>query len=236
MRDQFSQQVGQLNRRMEELRELAGEIDASRPQQVQAGDASGTITVVLGPDGFPESARVGPDWRREVGPDKFGSAVAEACQAAQQGRMANWTRALEDGGLIDLLGRIDAAATRDIETLQVASDRWTPAAQVDNRVPQLPEHLVFAAVDAIEELDIESTVSGRGSGFAARGKLAVDFCATGTVTCVADPDWVARQNADELTDALGRAFDTARADLAANEFRLPPALNELMSMISDPWR
>ncbi|MBO0868437.1 MAG: hypothetical protein J2P15_07715 [Micromonosporaceae bacterium] len=45
----------------------------------EATDASGTVRVVLAPDGLPRSIEVDPRWRRTVGCDGLAGAVTEAC-------------------------------------------------------------------------------------------------------------------------------------------------------------
>src|SRR5262249_23720829 len=78
---------------------------AALPERVEATDSSGTVHVSLGPDGLPVSMHVGPGWRRGVGPEGLGSAVAEACRSATAERIAAWARMLEERGWPDAFER-----------------------------------------------------------------------------------------------------------------------------------
>src|SRR5689334_6636216 len=90
------------------LDELAAGARSALPERVSVADGSGTVWVVLGPDGLPESFHVDAEWRRALGSEAFGDAVVEAYRAAADERTAEWNRTIEEGGWRERFGRLRA--------------------------------------------------------------------------------------------------------------------------------
>jgi hypothetical protein len=61
--DHLLRDLRQLQQYAAGLRGLLTDADAQAPQQAVGTDRTGTVSVVLGPDGLPNSVRVTSDWR-----------------------------------------------------------------------------------------------------------------------------------------------------------------------------
>jgi hypothetical protein len=172
---------------------------------VEAADRSGTIHVVVGPDGLPESVSVAAGWLRALGSERFGAAVGEAVDAA----LEQWFKAA-----VDALGPLDAQAP----------EPDPDAAPVPTRpLFDVLSEALDVMRDTAERLDRAAAAPRVGTGSAGFGKLVLVLSPDGTVSCTADPHWVSDQDPAALTDALNRALAGARDELARAAPALPSA-------------
>ncbi|CCH31517.1 hypothetical protein BN6_42300 [Saccharothrix espanaensis DSM 44229] len=216
------------------VRELLDGARAHAPTRAEGADGSGTVHVVLGPDGLPTSFRVDTGWDRRITPAGFGGAVLEAFQAAVADRMETWTRSMAADGWQQRADRVDAAAT----------GRIPPAlrAPVPEVAPRPLGEVVEDALKAFDDVDAFAGLptSGGATGADRSGKLTVTLSPTGLTSCTADERWVGAQSAASLMNALGEALAAARRGLA--DLPAPPAstgpldrlFGEAMALLSDP--
>jgi DNA-binding protein YbaB len=167
------------------------DVRLAEPRRVEGTDGSGTVRVVLGPDGLPDSIRVDPGWRRAVGSEGFADAVVEACTRAANAQLA--ARVEEAGSDPAPVSGVPPPAAADGPVRDLGEMTRELLAMLDNRV--------WAAGEA------------NGTGTTAFGKLEITLSHTGLQSFVADPGWVSRQTDEDLMDALASALSSARADL-----------------------
>lgn len=211
------------------LKDLLSAAQASSPRQVEGADSTGTVRVVLGPDGLPAAIRVRPGWERAIAPAAFGGAVVQAFGAAVDERMAVWTRVLEDGEwrseVAQLKAGLDGPRTAPAAPRAPGGGGGVPPAGVSpafrrDRSRTRPRALDVVAEDAlkafgtVQEVTAAPAKPAEGTGTSAAGKLVLRLSATGVFSCEADPLWVSRQTAVMLTEALSQALADARGQLA----------------------
>jgi hypothetical protein len=241
--DEIMAQFAQIQRYAAGLQGLLAEAQAMAPKRSQGADRSGAVRVTTGPDGLPVSFQVAPDWRSKVAAEAFGAAVVEACQAAIGDRLATWTNTLAEDGWQDKVERLKGGpadpAPPSQEPARIPPAFRRPADQAWPRpVDQIAEEVLRAA-DGVGRL---TPSSASGTGSAARGKLTVTVNRTGLTSCTADPQWVSRQTAALLMNALGVALAAARADHQARSRRPEPAtgmdrlIAETLSLLDNPDR
>jgi len=179
-------------------------VESQVPRQVEGSDSSGMVRIVVGADGLPISFDVHPDWKRNLRPASFGSAVVEAFQAASNRRLQAWVTAMNDG---------DPPAVSDHAGAATSNPPRTPAPAAPGLRPRAPAELIQELLDATGDMGalMEATpMSGSGStGF---GKLTLTLT-DGQLSCTADHFWVADRTGEELTEALSRALAAVREDL-----------------------
>jgi len=205
------------------LNDLVGQMGTVAPQRVTGTDPAGAVEVVLGRDGLPETIGVRPDWRRTVGAAGFAEAVTAACRSAATGRAAGWQDGLERG---DFAARLDRALAdlatpgdpgrpdRDGAGAVPPGEAAAPGGRAGPGTGGPALERAVGALAAAAGVPDAATATGGGTGHAAVGRLELTVTEVGTVTCRADPDWVGRQDADQLTEALAAALAGARAGLA----------------------
>jgi DNA-binding protein YbaB len=243
--DDIIGELHELRRYAAGLRDSIAQAQATAPQRAEATDGSGTVRVVLGSDGLPESIHVDADWRRRLDAAVFGDAVVEAFQAAVGERLAAWSRSLDGEGLRSRAERLraDSDDQRPIE----ATDPLPPAMRdaVAGARPRALDVLaedMMRALDSVGELATASPLVVTGSGSSGSGHLAVTLSKAGLVSCTAQARWVSQQSGSVLTTALGEALAEARADLAAAVEAPDPAhqldqlFAEALAILTDPQR
>jgi hypothetical protein len=187
----------------------------SKPQLFEGIDASGSVRVVLGPDGLPESVSVVDDWTHRLRAHQFGRAVLEAAQAASDQRTARWFEAIADEGWQAEVQRLEERVAADMaeRPLEPPSPRSAHrTSEVRPRDASTILQEVRTLVDNIDE--ISQAPAAQGSGSAAFGRLEVTLSQMGMVSCTADPGWAQYKSPEELSAAFAAALASAREDLA----------------------
>jgi hypothetical protein len=178
------------------LRGLVAEVASM--SEVDVTDPSGQVRVVLAPDGLPERIELGDDWRRVVGAEGFAEAVTRACRSGAEDRSGTLEAAMTGSGWVDRAAAVMA---------YIGGEGPEP--------PDLPRRSQAATVGAPRQL-AEVLVDlmaepGKYTGVGGHGRLSLTLELTGAVTCAADPEWVGRQETDELRDALTSALASLHA-------------------------
>jgi hypothetical protein len=219
---------GPRERMAEHLRQAAAEAsvaDGDEPPARAGGtDLTGTIAVRLGADGLPESVSIGSGLWRALSPESFGAAVADAGDAALARRLAaalatprragRSDRA--DGGATGAEPRPDPLATGGQPPWHLGLDGAGAGSPPAGRpLLDVVSELLETANAVLARQEQSPAWAATGTGFAGAGKLRLSLSADGSMECTADPDWVSRQDPDELEDALNRALASARAEVAS---------------------
>lgn len=218
---------------------LMAEATAVVPHRVSASDGTATIQVVLGRDRLPESMGVAADWRRRLGLERFASAVTQACRAAADERAAQWLQALEDrdwqSSFEEVRRHIDDGLDEDPAPSTRPEIHLPPPDITPSPPPRPMSVLAMETLQAVNALELPDQAPVEGdedlAGSAARGNLILSFTPDGGVSCQVDVDWLARQEADDLTEALNRALMSARTlsrDRAAGP-SFPTHVDELIT-------
>lgn len=92
MSDELVRALQQIQQQADAVRRLIVDAQTVVPARAEGDDASGGLSLIVGPDGLPESLRVAADWRDRLAPGHFADAVLEAFAAASENRMAVWMR------------------------------------------------------------------------------------------------------------------------------------------------
>ncbi len=237
MSDSFFGEIDSLGRALPALRDLVARAEAMTPERVEASDRTGTLSVVLGPDGLPESMLLAPDWHRTLGVEAFEAAVAEAAQSAHAQRAAMSAHAMDDSDWMSSVERIGRAVNEESRRTSTTTDQSTdlPTAADDHARPvPVPMQTILRAAEALDRAVLSSPPSVHGTGSAAFGKLTLTFSRNCALSCSADLDWLSRQESDELTEALNHALTSAKADLAASIPRLDQSLDDLIAVLRNP--
>jgi hypothetical protein len=172
---------------LQDLQRYAEET-GSKPRQFEGIDASGSVRVMLGSDGLPESVSVDEDWTHRLRAHNFGRAVLEAAQAASDQRTARWSEAIAEEGWQAVVQRLEERIAADMadrppEPPSARSAPSTGGARPRDAGAILQE--VRTLVDNIDELS--PAPAAQGSGSAAFGRLEVTLSQIGMVSCTADP-------------------------------------------------
>ncbi len=245
MKPDILNELRQIQRYATGLQALLADAQAQAPRQADGTDGTGAVRVHLGRDGLPESVRVESDWQRRLAPEAFGGAVGEAFAAAMGQRLAGWTTTLREQGWQSGADRLRQTMDRPTPTeptadaIPAAFRRSAPPRPVD----VLAEDMI-SAFDNLDQLTTPPQPAAASTGSAANGKLVVTLSPTGGLSCTADPQWVERQSAASLMNALGEALTAAKAHLAATSPSATPApsgrldqlLGEAFAVLSDPRR
>jgi hypothetical protein len=193
-------------------------------ERIEATDRTGTIRVILGPDGLPESLSVEAGWRRVLGCERFATAVGEAAREALDARDLAGLQAMRQA-------RPDGPIPRDDHRAPAVSRGTDPQRPRPAVVPTRPLVEVLAeAFDVMHDMTQRLTKAEPPSatGSAGIGRLVLTLTPDGALSCTADPHWVSDQEPAELTDALNRALASARAELdSAMAALTTPRLSDL---------
>ncbi|HET9138526.1 hypothetical protein [Actinophytocola sp.] len=229
--------VAELNRfqhRVARLQNLITDAEDQAPDTAEGSDESGTVHVVLGPDGLPASFRVDTDFDRELKPEEFGDAVLRAFQAAMGARLAGWSQTLRADGWPDRLGELRSDPADPAPPVF----RPPPAPARQRGLGELTEDMI-KAFDNVDRLAARpAPVLATGSS----GRLELTLSQQGLVSCVADPGWVSDQTAARLMNALAEALAEAKAELTEWAEEPAPArpldrlLGEALALLTDPRR
>ena len=200
---------------------LVGTVRAMEPSGIEATDTGGAVRVRLGPDGLPGSFEIDQDWRSRLHRGSFAQAVLEACQAATERRLTDWTRRLEDPDWPEQAGRVvetTGSDVRDVDAATRAPERDVVAREPGDPRPRARRVVIDEILQAVDNIDGLLDSPGQpsqGVGSAAFGKLVLTVSEDELVSCTADEGWVSQRTAEELTHALEAALASARADLTS---------------------
>jgi hypothetical protein len=194
----MEQTLSDVDKLLADLPDNVGRASTVTSAPGEATDASGSIRVVLAPDWLPKSIEVGPEWRRRVGCEGFAGAVTDAC--------------------------LFAAATLHAATAPPQADGphrdGRPGQHGPSAAPDVTNILMRPLEDVLTDLaaatlgpDAHPTPPTPAGGPPANGRLALSVSLLGTVRCAANPDWVNRQEHQDLNHALAAAVADIRANL-----------------------
>jgi hypothetical protein len=230
-------QFAQMQKYTAALHGLMNSAQAQAPRHAEGSDRTGSVRVVLGPDGLPESFHIDMEWNRRITTDAFAGAVVEAFQTAVSERMAAWSESLAEDGWQDHADRLRGP--------QSAPEGRGPAsfrAQVEEVRPRPLGDITEDVIKALDNIDTFSSVPREdgGTGSDRSGGLTITLSTTALTSCVAESDWVSQQSAASLMNALGQALAAAREDLL-DKARNPAPLSgldrllaEAMALLNDP--
>lgn len=245
MTDELMRELAQIQQYAAGLQGLLATAQAEAPRSIEGTDGTGTVRVLLDPDGLPNSFRIEPGWNRKITADGFGGAVLEAFQAAMGERLAVWTRTLEEQGWQAQADRLRVDLDEQPSASgqgKVPSDFRHPVEDVAPRpIDQVAEDMI-TAFDHVGDFAASPTQTRGGIGASRSGKLALTLSRAGLVSCTADPEWVSAQTAATLMNALGEALTVARADLENNTVQAAPSgsldrlFAEALALLRDPRR
>jgi len=174
--------------------------------RAEGSDESGTVHVAVGRDGVPEAIRVDQGWQRAVDADGFADALTGAAAAARLHARAD----NEPGDWFDRTARTLTGEAPDRLGDRASSIEAVFAPGGRGRAP---ESFLADARRYADAADGRLDRSRLATGTAASGRLALGLEPSGSLSCEVDPDWLARQDAEGLTESLNRALAAARAEL-----------------------
>jgi hypothetical protein len=192
---------------------LAAEPTTRLPDLVQATDA---VSVVLAADGLPLRIEVNPEWRRAAGARDFAQVVTDVCHRAAMahadavaGAMSasRWTERVAD-----MLDRLTGETPPPPGASSGVAAAVAVPAGSSRSLPAIVADLVQASAsvdDVAAAVREPSAAPVVGSG--GRGRLVLLLDGSGTVSCSADPDWVAACDVHELNAAFAAAVAQLRA-------------------------
>ncbi|MGH3815828.1 MAG: hypothetical protein ACRDUV_25825 [Pseudonocardiaceae bacterium] len=245
MTAELMRELAQIQQYAAGLQGLLATAQAEAPRSSEGTDGTGTIRVLLDPDGLPSSFRIESGWNRKIPAEGFGGAVLEAFQAAMGERLAVWTRTLEEQGWQAQADRLRV----DLDDRPSASGRGEVPSAFGHPVQDVtPRPIDQVAEDMIKAFDHVGDLAGPppqasgGTGASRSGKLVLTLSRAGLVSCTADPEWVSGQSAATLMNALGEALTAARADLENSNAQTAPSgsldrlFAEALALLRDPRR
>lgn len=221
MDEEFLRDLEQLRRYGSGLQDLMSELQRLAPERSEGADSTGSVRVILGPDGTPETIRVGAYWKEKLQPAAIAGAVNGACQAAMQKRGAEWAATMERVHWRERLEALDDSPAGG------SSPGGTPAGQVPagfrrqepppapafNPDEVDPEDVLQLADAALNAELPDKPLTGRGAS--RDGMLEIQLGQGGQVACRIDPRWAAGRSGAQLSEALATALAAARKQLAA---------------------
>ncbi|HKT05574.1 MAG TPA: hypothetical protein VJT31_39160 [Rugosimonospora sp.] len=231
--------VSELMRRTARLRWLVDEVAAAVPDRAEGTDRTGTVRVVLGPDGLPVSIGLHPDWQSTVEPTAFGGAVLDAYASAVRARTTMWCRTLDRRDLPYLVDEVDrdAAGTpvngSPVNGSPVNGERYGARPVIPRPPVDLAEDVLRASEAALHSLVLTPPPEPHGTGADPSGALRITLSRTALVSCQADPDWLDGRPAATLVAAFDQALAAARTDLAAAAADQPATAEETVSQLID---
>ncbi len=241
MSDELVRALQQIQQQADAVRRLIVDAQTFAPARAEGDDASGGLSLIVGPDGLPESLRVAADWRDRLTPGHFADAVLEAFAAASEGRMAVWMRALAAG---DWQGRFEQLRRSIDNPHQTDPSTPTPRPQPPQRPASVrPRDLNGLAEEMIRAFgSLDPTPPAMGTCTDASGNMTIAVSATALESCTVRVGWVSQQRADTLTNAFRQAVIAARGHLSQTSPAPSPTpevaslLNQAMAFLQDPHR
>jgi len=180
----------------------------SRPLSSDGGrgtDPSGSVDVVVAPDGLPLQIAVRAGWQRQVRPEELGNAVLRAFAQA----VAGPGRAAADSFDLDewhsQVRRIEADSG-DNPSRARALPQVEPYGS-----PRDPLALTEDVLNALKTVRDEGVASAsQWTGWDGGRAVSITLGIGGLQACTVDPRWAAQRAASELTRALAEALSAAR--------------------------
>jgi hypothetical protein len=196
--------------------ESLGHDTAQVGEETTASDESGSIRVVLGPDGIPQVIQVDQDWRRKAGAEGLAAAVSRACARAHEAYESKQTIAIDSSDW----------PRRAIQVIEYLAGDGPPPQGLE-AVPPPPAPVMWsasmidryaAAWDGLASGDeLVRRTEREYTGDGAAGRVTLTLAIRGPVICDADPDWLRRSEAQEIEQGLSAALAALRADVAADK-------------------
>lgn len=238
MNDDLLAQFAQMQKYMSAMHNMINRAQAYAPREAKGADETGTVTVVLGPNGLPASYRFVEDWDEHVRPEELGNAVVEAFQAAVTKRMAQWSETLEEADFQDEIDRLKRGVVSDRERVPEAFQGKVP--EVDNPRPlsEITEDVLgaFNNIDSFAGAPPTDTATGTDES----ESVTVTLSATGLTSCTVNVRWAERATATRLMVALTQATDAAKKELSSEARKrnrsagLDRLIAEAMARLSNP--
>jgi hypothetical protein len=196
-------------------------------QRSEATDATGTVRVVVAPDGLPESITVGEDWRRTVGSEGFAAAVTEACRNAAAAQALSEPEPPAGPVERDGADRLDRA--KEIVAFVEGDPRADlPPVDLEEINPRPLSSIIeeaLRAADAVSAMAASWVPEEVPPNEAPAGhRLSLAVAPFGLLSCTADPAWVGRQETADLEEALAAALRFVRSRHAESLAASPEAV------------
>jgi len=222
----------------EKVADLAGRLAAANAASavpVEGQDRTGTVLMVLGPDGRVDEVRVSAEWRRTLGAEGLADAVRQAWQAAGTARVSAWAEALDEPAPADGADHADRAGGVGASAVALppgAAAGDLMSYQVQSNLSGLMS-LLADAEDSLDRAGRATTASAQGHDPAHRVTAVVTAGELDDVTF--DRRWLAEASPGELGRAVNDAIVAAQAAYErARAADSPPALRELRELTADP--
>lgn len=217
---------------------IQGIVDSTPTASATGTDGSESIAVTIGPDGFPDSIRMVPDWERRLNSERLALAITEAGRAARSRQMTATADELQRLADYQQVGGPNADPHHQAPTPGANGQHREQYASGSMSLDDLAEKALklFSEVEKFRPVPVQAT------GRAAAGRLTVTVSAEGFVSCAADPRWASGQPSATLIGAFREAVREAREALARQEPSTSPAdalkslFDETLAMLQDPRR
>lgn len=238
MNDDLLAQFAQMQKYMSAMHNMINKAQACAPSEANGADETGTVAVVLGPNGLPKTYRIVENWDEHVKPDELSNAVIKAFQAAVTKRMSQWSKTLEKADFEDEIDRLKRGVVSDRERIPEAFQGKVP--EIDNPRPlsEITEDVLgaFNNIDSFTGAPPTDTAIGKDES----ESVTVTLSATGLTSCTVDARWAKRATATRLMVALTQATDIAKkklsreARLQNRSAGLDHLIAEAMARLSNP--
>lgn len=224
-----------LQRQASAIQEIA---DRTPTAPATGTDGSESVTMTVGPDGFPDSLRVVPDWERTLGAERLALAITEAGRAARSRQMAATADALQR---FTEHGQAGSANANPYNQGTAPRPYGQPHGQYAGGSMSLDD-LAEKALKLFSEVERFRPVPAQAMGRGATGRLAVTVSTEGFVSCSVDPQWASGKPSATLIDTFREAVREARQALASQQPTASPMdalkslFDESLAMLQDPRR
>lgn len=205
-RDEFpagaADDLERLRQRAAALQERLGEIQAAAPEHTEGTDRTGAVRVIVGPDGLPESIRVGARWQDQIRPQALGAAVTEASREAVRRRGQAWSATLERPGQPPGSGPSGPVTGHP-----------HAAEGLHGRSPRPLGEIAEDVIGMLDSAPRPGSAPAQARGISTGRTLHITLARDGRLSCAADAEWAAGQSGGQLSQALGAALTAAREEL-----------------------
>ncbi|ROP33721.1 hypothetical protein EDD30_6757 [Couchioplanes caeruleus] len=207
MGDDMMARLVELQAKVTQFGELAAQLASAIPKQTEGSDATGSVLVVLGSDGLPDSVTVRNGWHQRLQAADLGAAIMQANGDAVRRGMTEWTNHLDD------TRRWQQQKTLDEDRPRVdPSDSGLPPAGVARESSELTEG-VLEALHKVQQPApaVPHAVEGTDPG----SQVTVTLGAAGPLSCAIDADWAATRDGESISSAVNTALRAARDAMPA---------------------
>lgn len=238
MNDDLMAQFAQMQKYMAAMHNMINKAQAYAPKEAKGADETGTVEVVLGPNGLPKSFRVIEEWDENLEPGDVGGAVVEAFQAAVTKRMTLWSETLEETDLAEEIERLKQGTVSDRERIPEAFQGKVEEIENPRPLNEITEDVLgaFDDIDSFTGLPSSDTASGKDE----TESVTITLSATGLTSCTVDTRWAERATATRLMVALTQASDAAKQELSTEARKgnrkagLDRLIAETMARLANP--